>query len=285
MREFESWTPVGAWIFEIVDTGDREGAVEDLFRRDATGGVGVVLVLQRQGRCDVRWPGDHLVIEARDMVLLDVSTPVLLRCSERSHQLCVALPRAVSSDLVRKRSPITLPGDCGIGLALQGLLLALHPIAAALPPSNQQALRTALGHLVLEAFGSPSGVAKATLSAPRTVLAALQATIEARLTDPGLRPGLVAAIHGISTRQLHRRFREGGTSFGAFVRERRLAHCCEDLIDPRCRRLPMTEIAFRWGFSDSAHFSRCFRAAFGCTAREFRAGLCSADERPTPASR
>ena len=36
-------------------------------------------------------------------------------------------------------------------------------------------------------------------------------------------------------------------------------------------QLPLTEIAYRWGFNDSSHFSRSFKAAFGCTAREFRA--------------
>ena len=34
-----------------------------------------------------------------------------------------------------------------------------------------------------------------------------------------------------------------------------------------------TEIAFGWGFNDAAHFSRIFRARFGCSARELRASV------------
>jgi AraC-like DNA-binding protein len=37
-----------------------------------------------------------------------------------------------------------------------------------------------------------------------------------------------------------------------------------------CNRT-ITEIAFGWGFSDAAHFSRIFRARFGCAPRELRA--------------
>jgi len=33
----------------------------------------------------------------------------------------------------------------------------------------------------------------------------------------------------------------------------------------------ITEIAFFWGFSDSAHFSRSFRRRFGISPRIFRA--------------
>ena len=33
----------------------------------------------------------------------------------------------------------------------------------------------------------------------------------------------------------------------------------------------ITEIAFRWGFNDSAHFSKAFRAEFGQSPRAYRA--------------
>lgn len=267
-----SRSPVAPWIWDIVDAGDREGRVEELFPGGAVGGVGELLVLQLQGRCEVRCAGDVLVVDAGDLLVLDVRAPALLRRSGRSRQLCLALPASLGPDHRRTRPPVALPGGGGMGMAMRGLLIALCPVAAALPSSEQHALRTAIAHLALEAIRPPAGPAPVTVVAPRHLLVAVQATIEARLTDPGLCPAQVAAIHGISTRQLHRRFREAGTSFSAFVRQRRLLHCCEDLIDPRWRRRPMTEIAFRWGFSDSAHFSRCFRAAFGCTARDFRAG-------------
>ena len=43
-----------------------------------------------------------------------------------------------------------------------------------------------------------------------------------------------------------------------------------DLEDPRQRARSITEIALRWGFNDSAHFSRTFRARFGLSPRAVR---------------
>lgn len=79
---------------------------------------------------------------------------------------------------------------------------------------------------------------------------ALRAFIEMRLREPSLCPDDVARGNSISTRHLHRLFRQAGTSFSTFVRDLRLARCRADLADPRCAGLSVTAIAFRWGFSD-----------------------------------
>ena len=46
-------------------------------------------------------------------------------------------------------------------------------------------------------------------------------------------------------------------------------------------RMSITEIAFRWGFNDMAHFSRAFHKQHGETASAYRVRFCSAraDER------
>ncbi len=52
------------------------------------------------------------------------------------------------------------------------------------------------------------------------------------------------------------------------VRNARLRRCLEDL---QLRNGgSMTDIAFRWGFNDSAHFSRIFKRKFGVTPSEVR---------------
>jgi AraC-like DNA-binding protein len=43
-----------------------------------------------------------------------------------------------------------------------------------------------------------------------------------------------------------------------------------DLSSPLCARLSISQICFRWGFNDSAHFSRAFRNQFGLSPREHR---------------
>jgi AraC-like DNA-binding protein len=72
-------------------------------------------------------------------------------------------------------------------------------------------------------------------------------------------------------RHLHRIFAAKGCTVTEWIRERRLERCRADLADPRLRERNITDIAFFWGFSDSAHFSHRFRQEFGVSPREFRA--------------
>src|ERR1700761_4411773 len=53
---------------------------------------------------------------------------------------------------------------------------------------------------------------------------------------------------------------------------------CEDDVFLRCQaeldgadtETSITEIAYRWGFNDSAHFSRLFKASFGMSPTQYR---------------
>ena len=52
----------------------------------------------------------------------------------------------------------------------------------------------------------------------------------------------------------------------------RLELARRELCDPALAARSISDIAFGCGFNDAAHFSRAFRARFGCTARELRRG-------------
>jgi AraC-like DNA-binding protein len=54
-----------------------------------------------------------------------------------------------------------------------------------------------------------------------------------------------------------------------WCRTRRLARCRTELADPRSRGT-ITDIAFSWGFSDAARFSRAFNETFGVSPIAFR---------------
>jgi acetamidase/formamidase/AraC-like DNA-binding protein len=95
-------------------------------------------------------------------------------------------------------------------------------------------------------------------------------TIERRLDDPELSPARVAQMEGISERYLQKLFEGIGDNFTQYVRERRLQRAWADLSNPAEGLRSISEIAYRYGFSDSAHFSRTFRHRFGLPPREFR---------------
>ena len=105
--------------------------------------------------------------------------------------------------------------------------------------------------------------------------------MEQSLDDP---PGVeVLARHvNLSSRQLERAFRKAlGVSPSAFYRRLRLEYSrwllCYD-------ERSITEVSLDGGFSDSAHFSREFRSAYGCTPREFRRRHMAVKSRPSTVS-
>jgi AraC-like DNA-binding protein len=76
-----------------------------------------------------------------------------------------------------------------------------------------------------------------------------------------------AAACSFSPSRFSHLFREFfGMSFGSYELQYRLNRAAESLLE---YRLSLKEIAERWGFFDSAHFSRCFKKYFGHTPGNF----------------
>jgi AraC-like DNA-binding protein len=104
---------------------------------------------------------------------------------------------------------------------------------------------------------------------------ALRATqaIELRLSDPDLSPGGVAEHLGISLRYLQKLFEDAGENANHYIRRRRLERSHQDLADPLYQGLSIAEISYRWGFSDSAYFSRAFKDRYGMSPSQHRSKL------------
>lgn len=106
-------------------------------------------------------------------------------------------------------------------------------------------------------------------AAERTALRAeIHSYVRAHLADPNLGPAMIAQTFLMSVRALHALFEDAETSVALLVRQERLQRCFEDLMRPNGGSV--TEIGFRWGFWDTAHFSRVFKRHFGQTPREVR---------------
>jgi len=94
--------------------------------------------------------------------------------------------------------------------------------------------------------------------------------IEAHLESPALSPGGIAGCVGVSPRQLHRLFEQGGASVSAEIRRLRVLRA-QHLIRS-CPQHTITSIAFACGFDSLATFYRAFKAEAGMTATEYRSG-------------
>ncbi len=95
-------------------------------------------------------------------------------------------------------------------------------------------------------------------------------TIDAHLADPELSLGRIAEEQHVSVRYIQKLFESAGSSFISYVRDRRLDRCRCELRNPEYNHLSVSDICFRWGFNDAAHFSRVFRNTFGVAPREYR---------------
>jgi acetamidase/formamidase/AraC-like DNA-binding protein len=97
--------------------------------------------------------------------------------------------------------------------------------------------------------------------------------IDRRLNDPRLSLTVIAEEEAMTPRYVQKLVETKGTNFTEYVRSRRLERCSQDLANPDLLRVSITEISFRWGFNDSAHFSRAFKDRFGVSPRDFRRRL------------
>jgi AraC-like DNA-binding protein len=85
--------------------------------------------------------------------------------------------------------------------------------------------------------------------------------VEARLTEPELKPDALAAAAGLSYQQLYRRLRdELGVTPSQFIRTVRVERAAELL---RAGEGSVTEVAYAVGFNALSHFHRSFRERFG----------------------
>ena len=120
--------------------------------------------------------------------------------------------------------------------------------------------------LVALAFAASAPTGHVALSSRRTTaLLRLKVTIENALGDHSLRPVGAAAAAGISVRYANALLAEEGTSLERFIVSRRLLRCHQTLSDPAQAHRTVSDIAYSYGFSDPSHFTRRFKAQFGCS--------------------
>lgn len=106
-------------------------------------------------------------------------------------------------------------------------------------------------------------------AAERAALRAdIRSYVRTHLRDADLTPTAIARAFSMSIRGLHALFEDDDDSVAVLVRNERLQRCLEDLQQRNGGSI--TEIAFRWGFCDAAHFSRVFKRRFGATPSEVR---------------
>lgn len=88
------------------------------------------------------------------------------------------------------------------------------------------------------------------------------------LSNAALSPEFVASQCGISKRYLHELFSDTSTTVAQFIRDERLFAARDTITSSP--GLSLAQIAYRFGFSDQAQFSRLFKSQFAMTPSTLR---------------
>lgn len=233
------------------------------------------LSFQLRGQGLLTQNGRNAVLRPGDFALFETRRPYTLVYERSFRTLVLMFPRsavAFAPDVVDQMSAVTLSGQTGFGRVVGSFMTELSEQLDLLSATAGQRLAHNLLDLVSTMLAAELGTSyQRTFSARRELYEQITVFILENLHDPELSPTSIAAAHYISTRHLHNVFRAAGTTVSATIRRERLHRCRRDLSDPLTTG-SVTAIANRWGFVDSAHFSRCYRNAFGESPTDTRRG-------------
>jgi AraC-like DNA-binding protein len=237
--------------------------------------AGYFLLQLRAGQLRVQQYGREALIQPGDSLLVDCNAPYRLECLPTTRSVAVRFPQDWLKNWVP--APESLAGrpfrsGAGWSTALSAALANLDTDEEyALPPG-------VVAEQIAALLALAAGPELHASSGSEKLLKRILSTIRDRCHEPGLSPGAVADIHGISKRYLHYLFAHASTTFGHELMRTRLESARRLLSDKRYDALSVSEVAARSGFLEPSHFARRFRKAFGSGPTEFRA----ARERTNP---
>lgn len=242
-------------------------------RRDGDRYVGVQLTTA--GRERFNTTEGSLEVARGDLVVWTTDSAVDFEVLERLHKVTLMVPWSSLRHHLpeRQRLPSSgrMDGRFGVGALLASHLLALASQIDVLDAG----LHRSINGWTLDLLGAalagrqPIGRCEGGIAMLRQV----QMHVLEHLHDSDLTPSRIAATHRMSLRHLHLLFQRNDLTVSGWIQEQRLQRCRDALLATTCRRLLISEIAYRWGFVSAPHFSRAFKQRFGLSPRELRTSM------------
>jgi len=233
------------------------------------------LLLQLEGRSEIVQRDDRVALLSTDWSLYDPRQPYVIQSPGPYRHLVVQIPRASLQGLPIPNlhtSQIANPQMQGLFRLLASFLESLSVQLPHLPEACAAPLSETLIGLLSSTLASLRHSQGDHQGLPAVLRARVKQHVQSCLTDPGLSLDQIAQQMRCSKRYLHRIFEEEGITLDRYIWQSRLERCKAELEarhdGPEQAGGTISEIAFRWGFNSTAHFSRVFKSRYGLTPRE-----------------
>lgn len=233
-----------------------------------------VLLYTIRGRVELEFQRDRQVLIGGDLILLDRAQPYRIICPVRHEAIVVQMPEsAARQHLPRPEEHCrrVVGSRDGIGNTLAALTRSVwQRVEEGIPDSAGQYLANGLLEITAAAFASqfPGPLRAPPLRTARRLQ--IKRYIEQNLRDSDLNVERIAPALGMSPRYVRMLFTDEKETVSAYILRRRLEVCAAQMVSPLARCRTITAVAFDWGFSNAAHFSRVFRRHFGVSPTEYR---------------
>lgn len=187
--------------------------------------------------------------------------------------LSVIVPRRVLEPLLRNADSQhgrVLKADDPLIRMLSRHIRDLYELSGAMDEIQRNSLSSVTASLIAASLnGARENHETAEASVVSAALLQAKRVIDDLVHNPELDAAMIARTAGVSRAALYRMF-EPYEGVMNYVRRRRLFGCLRDLTDRDQLYRSIAEIAFAWGFTSEAHFSRAFRKQFGMSPSDAR---------------
>jgi AraC family transcriptional regulator, positive regulator of tynA and feaB len=260
------------WIDDILMADSRCGPCSGRRARHQladTEGEFVFLIVSQKGAMTVSRRDTVATLTPGDVAALDSTQRNQFTVPESLSLRGMVIPRAALDEfggLSWMRDGVVLDPTAPATRLLTSHLDTLSGVLPGLGSAAMSAARVAALELFVGALRTASDVCSAESVRP-ALRASIEGYIAQNLLNGAVTPAAIAAAHWVSIRTVNRVFSATGQTVGEVVRARRLARARADVTDSD---QPISVIAHRWGFCDTSHFSRTFKAHYGYSPTDYR---------------
>ncbi|MER6526180.1 helix-turn-helix domain-containing protein [Streptomyces sp. NPDC001508] len=233
----------------------------------------VFVAVQSTGRAQVEQDGRSTELRAGDIGFFETLRPFRTTFPERFRLKIFAVPCQLldlpDADVRQITGRAVRPSE-GLPALLAPMLERLADTSESYTTPTAERLAESVIDLVAATAADQLGAEPAELpGADGVLLLRVKTYIRWHLSDPGLTPSVIAGVHGISVRYVHRLFEAEGNTVCQWIREQRLRECRRELLAQPPGSVSLGQVARRWGFAGPAGFGKAFRNSFGLSPTDW----------------